>query len=74
MTKKKVSYFKMFNKIIHSMGYRKYYYSSFGNEYKQSIEKTKTFILPTFLNATYDDRSCRKSCQETGTSDVREAY
>lgn len=60
-TKFKVTLLRVLEKVTSCIGYRKYYYSSFGNEYKQSIEKTKTFILPTFLNATYDDRSCRKS-------------
>lgn len=59
-TKFKVTILRIIGKITSCIGYRKYYYCSFGNEYKQTIEKTKTFILPTFLNADYDDRSCRK--------------
>lgn len=57
----KVTILRCLEKITSCIGYRKYYYSNFGNEYKQTIEKTKTFILPTFLNADYDDRSCRKN-------------
>ena len=60
-TKAKVTILKVLEKITSCIGYRKYYYCSFGNEYKQTIEKTKTFILPTFLNADYDDRCFRKA-------------
>lgn len=59
-THRKVAFIKVLKKIAKHIGYRKYYYTDFGNEYKQSISKTKTFILPSFLNADYDDRAYRK--------------
>lgn len=60
-TKFKTTILRILEKLISCIGYRKYFYSSFGNEYIQNISTTKTFILPPFLNVDYDDRSCRKS-------------
>lgn len=60
MTKKKVNFFKMFNQLIHAMGYRRYWY----------IERTlgvggnsgiQSFILKPNLNITYDDRSYKNA-------------
>lgn len=48
---------QVFNKIIKSIGYRKYYYFDSGNENQQVKSKTKTFILPPYLNVTYDSRA-----------------
>lgn len=55
-----VNFIRVLNKIINHIGYRKYSYILFGNEYIETRSKEKSFVLPCFLNCDYDDRAFRK--------------
>lgn len=55
-----VNFIRVLNKIINHIGYRKYSYILFGNEYIETKSKEKSFVLPCFLNCDYDDRAFRK--------------
>lgn len=60
MTKKKVNFFICFDKIIHSMGYRKYYYTeSFGGFASEA--GIQTFILKPNLAVEYDERAYKNA-------------
>ena len=62
MTKRKVNYFMIFNKIIHSMGYRKYYY--YENALNMdTVPGLKSFVLKPNLNMSYDDRAYKNAYQ-----------
>lgn len=62
MTKKKVNYFLIFNKIIRSMGYRKYYYYENAMTL-DTVPGLKSFVLKPNLNMTYDDRAYKNAYQ-----------
>ena len=57
MTKATANVLQIFHKFIKNIGFRKYYYFDSGNENEQVKSKTKTFILPPYLNVTYDSRA-----------------
>lgn len=56
-SKSNVVFLRSLNRIINSIGYRKYRYYDTGTEDRQIIGKEKSFILPSFLNVTYDSRA-----------------
>lgn len=62
MTQKKVNYFMVFDKIIHSMGYRKYYYYENAMTL-DTVPGLKSFVLKPNLNMTYDDRAYKNAYQ-----------
>lgn len=57
MSRAKVNSLQILQRFIKNIGYRKYYYFDSGNENDQSKSKVKTFILPPYLNVTYDSRA-----------------
>ena len=60
MTKKKVNFFICLDKIIHSMGYRKYYYTeTFGGFVP--VPGIQTFILKPNLVVDYDERAYKNA-------------
>ena len=61
VTEFKAGYFRTMQKIINHIGYRKYYYFDSGNEEQQVKSKTKTFVLPPYLNVEYDSRAFKNA-------------
>ena len=58
LSKRRVNFCKILQKIIKASGYRKYYYVDTGTvKYKNDNAKVQTFILRSNLNAEYDDRA-----------------
>lgn len=56
-SKTDVIFFRGLKQLINSIGYRRYRYYDTGTEDRVIISKEKTFILPSFLNITYDSRA-----------------
>lgn len=48
---------RVYQKLCNNIGYRKYIYFDSGNENEQVKSKKQSFILPPFLNITYDSRA-----------------
>lgn len=61
VTEFKAGYFRIFKRIINHIGYRKYYYIDSGNENEPGEKKTRTFILPPYLNVEYDSRAFKNA-------------
>lgn len=61
ITKAKVTFFRVLKKIINAIGYRRYTYYDSGTEDLREVSKEKTFILPSFLNVTYDSRAFKNA-------------
>lgn len=61
MTRTKATFFRVLNKVINAIGYRRYTYYDSGTEDLREVSKEKTFILPSFLNVTYDSRAFKNA-------------
>lgn len=61
LNKVTVNFFKFFDLIINSIGYRRYTYFDTGTEDRVEIGKNQTFILPSFLNVSYDERAFKNA-------------
>lgn len=60
-TKAKTTFFRIFKSIINSIGYRKYTYYDAGTEDRETKGKYKSFILPPYLNISYDNRAFKNA-------------
>lgn len=73
MTRAKVTFLRVYAKILNCIGWRKYWYFDSGNENEQIKSKKKTFVLPPYLNIDYDGRAfknayrCRNQKLEVST-------
>lgn len=61
LTKYSTVFFRVFNSINNSIGYRKYIYYDAGTEDREIQGKLKSFILPPYLNITYDSRAFKNA-------------
>ena len=57
LSKLNVVFLRGLKQLINSIGYRRYKYFDTGTEDRVVISKEKTFILPSFLNISYDSRA-----------------
>ena len=53
------NFFRIWQKINNSIGYRKYYYYNSGTADNVKKSDVKTFVLPSVLSVRYDDRAFR---------------
>ena len=61
LSKAQVCFLKTLDKIIKSIGYRKYWFYDTGTEERRVMGKVQTFILPPYLNITYDSRAFKNA-------------
>lgn len=61
LTKATVNFFRILKQIINSIGYRRYTYYDSGTEDIKAVSGEKSFILPSFLNVTYDSRAFKNA-------------